>query len=149
MRKEINEVIDFAIEREKESALFYRHLQVRVKNESSKKMLNEFEQMEWRHAEILQELDLTGIDDYKYEKIADLKISDYMVDREANDEMSFQEVLVIAMKREEAARRFYLELAESTDKAVLRNTFLRLSEEEAKHKLEIETIYDNEILQEN
>ena len=64
--------------------------------------------------------------------------------------MSYQDALIIAMKREEAANRMYIKLAEeniSTPKAY--ELFTMLADEELKHKLAIESIYDTEIFQEN
>jgi rubrerythrin len=63
--------------------------------------------------------------------------------------MSIQEIIITAMKREEAARDRYGNLAMETDDIRIKNLLLRLSDEEAKHKLQLETIYDTEILYEN
>jgi rubrerythrin len=64
-------------------------------------------------------------------------------------EMSVQEVIILAIKREEQAWKRYLELAKSTDNPRIKQLLQRLADEEAKHKLQLETIYDDEGLYEN
>ena len=62
--------------------------------------------------------------------------------------MSFQDALVLAMKREKKAFKLYHDLSEIAPND-LKDTFLALAQEEAKHKLRIELEYDNVILTEN
>ena len=82
-------------------------------------------------------------------KVQDLKIADYTADVEERDNMTYQDALVLAMKREKAAFRLYTDLAEAVDDEDLKSTFLALSQEEAKHKLRIEVTYDELILTDN
>ncbi len=139
------DVIKFAIEQELDAAAFYRDLQDKVNVQSSKEMLKTFEQMELGHADILKNLDLNKLELYKPEKVANLKMGDYMVEPITHGEMTFQDILVLAMKREGAANKMYMELANSSEDDTIRNLFLKLATEESKHKLQLETIYDDEI----
>jgi len=139
------EVIKFAIEQELAAAAFYRDLQDKVNVQSSKEMLKTFEKMELGHADILKNLDLNKLELYKPEKVANLKMSDYMVEPITHREMTFQDILVLAMKREGSANKMYLELANSANDTAIKNLFLKLATEESKHKLQLETIYDEEI----
>jgi rubrerythrin len=82
------------------------------------------------------------------EQPTNLLISDYIDDVEAESDITFQQILIIAMKREERAMSLYQQLAAEVE-GEARNVFIRLSQEEAKHKLQLETIYDEEILKEN
>lgn len=147
--EKFEEIIAFAIEREKEAALFYRDLQAQVKNESSKQTVKIFEEMELGHIIMLQTFKKDDAVKFSPEKLNDLKISDYMTYIEAKSEMTFQEVMIMAMKREENSMKLYQLLAEEAEDESAKNLFLRLSEEEAKHKFQLESIYDSEILKEN
>lgn len=144
----IKEIIEFAIQKEIEAAEFYRKLQGIVKLPSSREFLKELEEMEISHQKILQNyLDSPN----KINLIAqpnDLQISNFMDPVEPESEMTFQQILIIAMKREENAMNLYQQLAKEVE-GDAKNVFLRLSQEEAKHKLQLETIYDEEILKEN
>jgi rubrerythrin len=143
------EVINFAIEREYEAALFYRNLQNIVKQPASKSMLKDLEDMELGHAEYLKNISNQGIEEFQIPKLLDLKISDYMVDNVPQGETTNQEILVIAMKREEAAKQMYLKLAGEFEAQETKNLFLKMASEEAKHKLMLESLYDDEFLTEN
>jgi rubrerythrin len=80
----------------------------------------------------------------------DMKIGDYLVEvNKSREDLTYQESLIIAMKEEKAAFRLYLDLANRTEDARLKKTFLMLAQEEAKHKLRFEIEYDDYILKEN
>ncbi len=82
-------------------------------------------------------------------KVLDLKISDYTVDVEFSEDMTYQQCLILAMKREKAAFRLYMDLAQSSEDQEMKLTFTALAQEEAKHKLRFEVEYDEVILVEN
>ena len=83
-------------------------------------------------------------------KVQDLKIGDYLLDVDTSrGDLSYQETLIVAMKEEKAAFRLYSDLASRTDHPTLKETFLMLAQEEAKHKLRFEIEYDNFVLTEN
>ena len=147
--EEFREVVKSAIQAEIDAANFYRQLQEDVKNDTSKVMLKELENMEWGHKHILEHLDTEGIEEYESVDVANLGLSETMIVPPETSNMSIQEVIITAMKREEAAWKRYSELAGQTDNPRIKKLLLRLADEEAKHKLQLETIYDNEVLYEN
>jgi rubrerythrin len=63
--------------------------------------------------------------------------------------MSYQDALILAMKREKAAFRLYMKLAEIAPNDGLKTIFKNLANEEAKHKLNFELEYDDMIYREN
>jgi rubrerythrin len=71
------------------------------------------------------------------------------VEVEPGPEMDYQDALVLAMKKEKAAFRFYLDLANQTANEEQKSLFLSLAQEEAKHKLRFEIEYDEIVLKEN
>jgi rubrerythrin len=64
-------------------------------------------------------------------------------------DFNVQEAMLSAMNAEKASYKLYTDLANMTDDADLKETFLALAQEEAKHKLQFEIDYDNQIFQEN
>ncbi len=82
-------------------------------------------------------------------KVVDLKIGDYLVDVEPTATLTYQNALILAMKREKAAFQLYTDLAAQTDDAEVKQIFEGLAQEEAKHKLRFEIEYDDMILTEN
>jgi rubrerythrin len=142
------EIINFAIEREKETVEFYQNLQTKVRFKNQKNMLKDLEKMEEGHIKILKNLRQKKLKDLKLKKVLDLKISNYLVEKEPTEDMDFQDILIVAMKREEASTNLYKDLSTKVD-AETKKLFLKLAQEEAGHKLQFETLYDEHVLREN
>lgn len=148
-QEKFNEIIAFAIKREQEAVEFYQELQNLVSFESRKELMHELELMEKGHIKILENISKNIKTETSIPKVDDLKIADYMVEVKPTAEMSYQDILIIAMKKEEMAQKLYKKLADQSDNDEIKNLFLRLASEEAKHKLRFEKIYDDDILKEN
>ena len=63
--------------------------------------------------------------------------------------MSYQEAIILAMKKEKAAYKLYTTLATRVNDPDMKKVFLSLAQEEAKHKLRFEVEYDDMVMQEN
>ena len=148
-QEEFQEIINEAIQAEIDAANFYRHLRENVQNDTSRVLLKELEKMEWAHKHILEHLDTTDIDENDTINVPDLKISESLLTPAEHDGMSVQEVIVLAIKRDEEAWKKYKNLANKTNNPKIKKILLHIANEEAKHKLQLETIYDEEILYEN
>jgi len=145
----VDEVLDFAIKGEIESAKFYKGLAAKMEKAWMREVFEHFAKEEEGHQKKLE-----GVKSGKYlepskAKILDLKIGDYLVDIEPKLDMGYQEALILAMKKEKKAFKLYTQLSELADSAELKATFAALAQEEAKHKLRFEVEYDDHILTEN
>jgi len=141
-------IIDFAIEKEKEAADFYNTISKDEENfKGSKKMFTEFALEEHRHEKLLKDFKTEGItkgmEEYKFEWVSNIKRSDYLVDLEYTKGMAYNEILLLAMKREEKALKLYNDFLEQADTEEGKKIFKILCQEEAKHKLALETMYDD------
>lgn len=148
-KEKFNEVIDFAIDGEKDAVKFYQELQEKTKFQAQKEMLKELENMEKGHIVILENIREKGMQKVEVKKIDNLNISEYIVDVKSYDNMTYQDVLIVAMKKEEQAERLYTNMAGNFQGSELETLFLKLSSEEASHKLRFETLYDEHILRDN
>jgi len=141
----VDEVIDFAIGKEKEAVGFYLSLAKEATKASLKETFERFAKEEERHVDLLS--DMAGnkekIDSYEFKEITDLKISDYMMDIEYKEGMPMPDILKIAMKREEKAVMLYIDLGNHTDSEGAKKVFKILVQEESKHKLALESMYDD------
>ena len=144
--KKFEEIIRFAIDKEIKSYNFYTDASKVAKYSGAKDLFSDLAQQEVGHRKMLEKLDMEKIAQAKIEKVPDLKISDYMVDAEFNADMSYADILRKAMKMEERALKLYNDMKEENKDANLIKLFSLLSNEEAKHKLRLEKIYDDEIL---
>ena len=146
----LQDVIDYAVEKEQEAADFYYELAGKIKLRALEKELRNIAAMEEGHRDKLLNLDVGQTSTLAPQKVADLKIAEFLVDKEPDEDMSWQEILTIAMKREQAAQNLYKTLAKMFEKDnAVSNMFNHLASEEASHKLYFEKIYDDEILKEN
>ncbi len=145
----VEEILDYAIAREQEAVDFYVSLAERVDKGWMRDVLVDYSQEEMRHKTKLMDVKEGHQLLSAGTKISDLKISDYLVDVEPAPDISMQDALIIAMKREKAAYRLYMDMAARIDNKELEELFLGLAQEEAKHKLYFETQYDDRVLKDN
>jgi rubrerythrin len=144
--KKFQEVIQFAIQREIESMGFYDKASKIVKHSGTRDLFLDFVKQEEGHKKKLEEVQAGKVELEKIEKIPNLKISDYMVEAELKSDISYGDILRIAMKREERSVKLYTDLNEKNQNENLRNLFTFLIQEEGKHKYYIEKLYDDEVL---
>lgn len=142
-------VIEFALEKEAEAEGLYNNLADRIGSARAKTIFTELASEEHEHYSALQNLDVALIGEKRLQDIPDLKISDYLHDVAYEPDMSYQDILVLAMKSEEHSHALYKGLAEHSDDTELKNLFEFLAMQEARHKLRIETEYDEYILTED
>jgi rubrerythrin len=144
--KKFKEIIKFAIDKEIKSYNFYTNARQMAKYSGAKDMFSELSKEEVGHRKMLEKLDMKKITQAKIEKVPDLKISDYIVDAEFKPDMPYAEILRMAIKMEERALKLYNNMNKSNKDENLKKLFSLLANEEAKHKLRLEKIYDEEIL---
>ena len=147
--KSINDIIDFAIVSEQEAVDFYTKLSKQATNEAMKEVFLQFAKEEMGHKARLTNIKAKQLFEFKEEKVTDLKIADYLVESEAKPDMTYQNFLIVAMNKEKAAFKLYSDLAKIAPNNELRDIFLSLAQEEAKHKLRFEIEYDDYVLKEN
>lgn len=145
----VDEILDYAIDQEQQAADFYEDVAQRAETAGMKKILLDFSAEEKHHKKILQDVKRGDHELTPEQEVLDLKISDYLVEVEASDNISYQDALIIAMKRERAAYELYSDMAAKIPESHLREVLTGLAKEEAKHKLFFEAQYDEHILTDN
>jgi len=143
----VDEILDFAITREVEANRLYTELAQRMEESAMRKAFEDFAAEELGHKAKL-EVAKEGKFEFSQEKVGSLDIAHYVVPTEAKPDMSYAEALILAMKREKAAYRLYVDLAAVAEAEELTDMFLMLAQEEAKHKLRFEIEYDDVVLKE-
>lgn len=147
--KSVAEVLDFAIEREREAVVFYKELAAKATTASTRVAYEDFAKEEGAHHAKLIRMKESGQLEQANQKVLDLKIGDYLVEPNPDVELDYPQALILAMKREKAAFKLYSDLAAATDDADLRAALLVLAQEEARHKLRFEVEYDEHVLDED
>ncbi|MBI9037629.1 MAG: ferritin family protein [Bacteroidales bacterium] len=145
----IDEILDFAINSEQNAYNFYIKLATNSENDAMKDVFLEFAEDEKSHKKRLEKIKEDRNFEIEDVKVQDLKIAEYTVNVSPSDDMSYQEALLLAMKREKNAYKLYTDLAAIAPDEKMQRLFKGLANEEAKHKLRFELEYDDEVLREN
>lgn len=150
MKKDLfDEIIRFAIDGEQEAVDAYTTAGEMVTRVNVKEMLLGLARQEQMQKKKLESIDRERVADTAIVNVPDLRIADFMDDVTITADMGYQDILTVAMKREEKAHNLYTTLASNTDDAELRKVFELLAQEEAGHKLALEKEYDEHVLTEN
>ena len=141
----VEEILQYAIEKEEEAVAFYTEIAQQEAFSGVRTTFQEFAEEEKKHAALLRsfESDKEKISAYKLNWVPDMKRSNYVVDMEYRKGMDYADILRLAMKREEKALALYNDLQHEADDAGYVRLFQILSQEEAKHKQYLETMYDD------
>ena len=142
------EALDFAISEEEGAVVFYTELAGRASQTGIKDLLLSFAKEESEHRRKLLDIKAGKRMLPADENVRHLKMADYLTDVEPRSGLTYQDALIVAMKKEKAAYTMYLDLAAAAPSSDLKNLFLGLAREEANHKLRFELEYDDEVMRE-
>ncbi len=143
----LDEILRFAIRKEGDAAAFYEMAAERS-NPGVKKTFKELAKMEEGHKKKLEDFDLKKIDKMELKKTRGLGISGMMEDVPYSSDMSYADLLRMAIKQEEKSQQLYTSTAEISAEPNLKKLLLVLAQEESTHKEKLEKIYDDEVLKE-
>jgi rubrerythrin len=147
--KSVDDILVFAIDEEQKAVDFYSKLASNARSQEMKDVFIEFAEEEIKHKTRLTKIREEGVFDMPKEGVHDLRISDYVVNVKPTPEMTYEEALIVAMKKEKAAFKLYTNLAAKVPNEDIKDVFLSLAAEESKHKLRFEVEYDDYVLREN
>ena len=143
----LEDVLRFAIRKEADAAAFYRMAADRS-NPGVKKTFEELAKEEEGHRKKLEGFDPDKIKKMKLEEPKGLGIAEWVEDVPFSSDMSYADLLRMAIKNEERSEHLYTAAAQSVTDAPVKKILLVLAQEETKHKKRLEKIYDDEVLTE-
>ena len=142
-----NDILDYAIGKEKEAKQFYLDISEEETLSGSRQLFRDFAKEEDKHVVMLENLKkgvlADGIADYEFKWIRDIKRSDLVLEITYEKDMHYRDILMLAIKREEKALLLYNGLQDRVEASDHKKVFMILCQEEAKHKLALETMYDD------
>ena len=141
------ELVQLGVKKESDTEAFYRYWAEQLADPGARVLLSELAQEEAKHRVFFENLKEADMKSSKADEVLDLHIGDYLLAEEISQDSSIQDVLISAIHREASAIKFFTRLAGLEGK--MQPTFERLAGEEKKHKLRLETFYDDNILTEN
>lgn len=139
--KSVQDILDFAIKQEMEAHDFYMNLTEIVVDEDLREAVKGFAIDELQHRIRLEAIK-AGEVGFIQERVGSLDVGEAAPEIGPNADMSYADLLLIAMNKEKAAFRIYTNLASVTKDPALQETLLGLANEEAQHKLRLEIEYD-------
>jgi rubrerythrin len=155
MNSELKEILDLAINFEKESYVFYSGLVETIQNRALHGVLKDLATSEIGHRtkleNLMKDIEEVGqkvIVDMEPKEVQNLKLGDLLLPMDLKPGSSFQDVLIAAMKREGNAHEFYLNMQKLAKTEESRKLFEFLANEELEHKNIIEKPYDDKVYQE-
>ena len=149
MGTRFEEIISFAIAEEKGAAALYTRLSGTVEKPGAKVMFDELTAEEVKHKEFFEGIKKGSTPNFPLEEVTDLKISDYLVEIPFKPDMEYQDILIMAIKKEGNAIKFYKDIAAEVQDSELQKLLKFIVQEEAKHKLRLEAEYDDIVLAQN
>jgi len=151
MDNDIKEIIDFALERERESQAVYLDYARKTQRMGFRQLLLSMVDMEKEHENKLQELkerkDQSAL--FSGSESVKARLTDFIAQEEFSQDMDYGNFLVLIIKREEMAEKLYEELKSLAADTEVKQIFSWLAEEERKHKAWAQDRYDLEILKDN
>ncbi|HHX45601.1 MAG TPA: ferritin family protein [Chloroflexi bacterium] len=149
----IHDILRTAIQREIDAYTLYTSAACMVEIPHAKEILKDLAAQEVGHRHKLEAL-LKGevfqvISDGQQKKVADLKITDYLVEEPLASDSDLQNILIVAGKRENASHNLYAALAKVSEDEDTTRLFEFLANEELTHKHRVESLYDEIIYKEN
>jgi rubrerythrin len=147
--EELQNIIDFAIEKEKEAIIFYNELAGKVKVKALADELRNLARMETGHRERLEKMDVVSAAKSAPKDVLDLHIAEYVVEKKPTPDMSWPDIVNIAMHREQAAINLYTDLEKLVTDPLAKQMFQNLAAEERSHKFFFEKTWDDDVLASN
>jgi rubrerythrin len=140
------EIINFAIDKEREAIAFYEDLAGKVEDPVMKDTMLSMADEERKHEKLLINLTPNKLRFVRDTNQPDLKLSNYLVETPFSKDSTYQELLIIAMKREEKSLALYSDLEQRALDDATRKLFTLLKGEELKHKTRLEKEYEERVL---
>ncbi len=143
----LDEILRFAIRKEADAAAFYRMAADRS-DPGVKKTFDELVKEEEGHKKRLEGFDLKKIEEMALKETRGLGLSEMLEDVSYSPDMSYADLLRMAIKNEEKSQRLYTSTSQIVMEPMLKKLLLILAQEESVHKERLEKIYDQEVLKE-
>ena len=148
---QVSELLEIAMNREIVSQAFYIAGQKQAADPGVRQLMAEMAADEGKHLESIRALKEEGLTDRDWvpENVPNLMISEYLVDTTLSEGATMQDVLTLAMKREQQSVEFYSRMMSVMKRKATKLLCEKLVHAELKHKMKLEIFYDDLFYKEN
>jgi len=143
--KQLEEVIDIAIQREEEAIAFYQGLHLRVQDEAAKDTLAFLAGEEKKHKQFLlnYRAGKYNTESLRMNIAVDYRIAEHLEKPDPAADMESKDAYLVAAHRERASYDFYTSLAALHPDGELKQLLVKIAGEELRHKEKVEYLYAN------
>jgi rubrerythrin len=150
MDNEYTELLDTAIYKEVASEAFYTALKEKTEDPGAGMLMEELAEEEKKHVRWLTDFKNKGLKTIWHRRIAgELKIGDYLTAPDKLEGAGLQDTLVFAIKREQQSIDFYSRMTGLLRIRSAKSLCRKLTNEELRHKIRLEVLYDELFLKDN
>ena len=135
--EKVANILETAVEKEIEAYRFYSTVAELISDEKGRDIFRQLANDEIKHRNRL-ELEIMKIG----KVIKPREDVDIDIEVESGFNLSYKEALIMAIQKEDASFQLYIEYVTATSDLELREVFMRLAEEEVKHKVKFEMEYN-------
>jgi len=146
-----NDVLKVAIEKEEDAVDFYTKATGIIKNPGTSEMLKDFAVEEQSHVTLLKDAQKSKTMESVGNKTLpqSMDLTKYLVSGIITEDSTPQDVMIIAMKREDSAVSFYSEQMTTFQGTDIEGLFQRLCNMEKEHKERLEAEYEKVFMPDN
>lgn len=142
MEKDLyRQILDAAIEGEIEANLFYQQVAEKVQDDYLKQMFFDLAREELRHQRILEAFRKDESKAIHFVRAADYHLAETMADQPLTMDMKPADAIALAVKKEEAAMKHYLDLSRASTDDAQKQVFEELAAMEQGHKAKMEAAF--------
>ncbi len=140
-RAEFDELLAGACTREMEAYEFYKGLSLKTKDAFVKELFADLAQQELGHQELLERFRKDDALVMDFKQVEDWKIAESVPMPDLSLDMKPADAIALAMKKEEAAAKFYTDMARSCLSPSHKNLYMNLAAMELGHKHRLENAF--------
>ncbi len=144
-----SDIIAFAIRREIEAAERYARIAGVATTPGLRELAEDLRGQEVEHRRLLEDLPAGTFQGLHASDVPDLRLVDDLAGEPVAPDMSLQDLLILAAKKEAQAIALYGSLARLPGPSEQVRLFLFLAGQEREHKLRLEAEYERHVLPEN
>lgn len=142
MFNSIEDVLDFAREKEQDACDFYMELAERMHDSGMKELFTELARQEIRHKIVITEMRKGNVEIGSHPRIKNIELDKVLLTKEDSKSLAIENAMLVALEREQSSNKLYSDLAQIVDDAALKRTFESLAADELEHKTSIQDAYE-------
>jgi len=144
----LEEVISFAVDREDDAYRLYKRAAELSTSIASKKMFEELAAEEATHKDVFSKIDAEKAENHKLCKLPESSIAKYLTNVAFQENLTYSEILLYALKTEDNAYQLYKAAAGMTDDPKLQKVLMNFADVELGHRRRIEALYEERVMTE-